>query len=205
ERGSGVVRIFFGGPEMDAKPDLVLKGEHYGDGFGKWADGSRDVDGDGIADLLVSAPWADVPAGPGGGRVYLYLGGRKIDAVPDAVLDGPAAGAVFGWGACLVPDRGHGSLLVGVKDWSRALTQSGGVQGFGVARAGSSATRARVTAGRREATRRCTGRVPPAWTCHFPRTHTAVGASCVEVQAESDSIRVRSLSPQIHAGRCGYG
>jgi protein kinase-like protein/FG-GAP repeat protein/VCBS repeat protein len=136
ETGSGLVRVYFGGPDVDAKPDLLLKGEHRGDGFGKWADGSRDVDGDGIADLLVTAPWADVPAGAGGGRVYLYLGGREMDDVPDAVLDGPAASAVFGWGGCLVPDRGHGigSLLIGVKNWSQALTQSGGVQLFDLAR-----------------------------------------------------------------------
>jgi len=134
EPGSGFVRVYFGGPDMDAKADLVLKGERRGDGFGKWADGSRDVDGDGTADLLVSAPWADAPAGSGAGRVYLFLGGRKMDAVPDAVLDGPAAGAVFGWGACLVPDRKQGSLLIGVKDWSRGLTQSGGVQLFDLAR-----------------------------------------------------------------------
>ena len=136
DAGSGLVRIYFGGPDMDARPDLVLKGERYGDGFGKWADGSRDLDGDGNADLLVTAPWADVPAGAGGGRAYLYLGGRRMDAVPDAVLNGPAAGAVFGWGGCLVPDRGRGmgSLLIGVKDWSRALTQSGGIQLFDLAR-----------------------------------------------------------------------
>ena len=33
-----------------------------------------------------------------------------------------------------MPDRGHGSLLIGVKNWGQAFTQSGGVQLFDLAR-----------------------------------------------------------------------
>ena len=138
ERGTGVVRIYFGGPYADAKPDLELEGEHRGEGFGKWVDASRDLDGDGNADLLVTAAWADGPAGTSAGRAYVFLGGRRLDAVPDFVVDGPASEALLGWGGCIVRDHdpGHriGGVLLGAKNDSRRLTQAGGLELFDLER-----------------------------------------------------------------------
>lgn len=138
EAGTGVVRVYFGGPDADAKPDLELKGEHRGDGFGKWVDGSHDLDGDGNADLLVTAPWADGPAGTSAGRAYVFLGGRHFDTVPDFVVEGPARDALLGWGGCFTRDRDPrhriGGLLLGAKDDSRRLTQAGGLELFDLER-----------------------------------------------------------------------
>ena len=135
EKRSGEVLVYFGGPDLDAKPDVRLEGEHRGDGFGTWVDGSQDLDGDGDADLLIGALWHDLsPAAQGAGRAYVYLGGRDFGDGPAFVVDG-VEGAELGYG-CLVRGRGGvpGHLVVGLKNDTRALTVSGAVQLWDLAR-----------------------------------------------------------------------
>lgn len=129
EKRAGEVLVYFGGPNFDGKPDLRIEGEHRGDGFGTWVDGSQDLDGDGDADLMIGALWHDLsPTAQGAGRAYVYLGGKRFDTVPDFVVDG-VGGAELGYG-CLVPGRGGhpGHLVVGLKNDTRALTVSGAAQ-----------------------------------------------------------------------------
>ncbi|MHB8080534.1 MAG: tandem-95 repeat protein, partial [Candidatus Krumholzibacteriia bacterium] len=98
--GGGVSRgeawLYWGGPGLDATPDLVLRGEASYDQFGNSARGCGDLNGDGWNDLLVGAPNND-SAGNNAGRAYVYFGGPTANAVPDLILVGRAANEQFGW------------------------------------------------------------------------------------------------------------
>jgi hypothetical protein len=87
--------LYFGGAPMDARADVILTGQAAGDNFGTHLTGPGDVNGDGYADMVVSA-YRNNAGGQGAGRVYLYWGGPNVDAVPDFQITGPAAGARFG-------------------------------------------------------------------------------------------------------------
>ncbi len=94
----GKAFIYYGGPSLDATPDVTLTGETTGSStwFGNSVAGVGDVNGDGVDDVIVGAP----TYGPGGtqvGRVYIYFGGRPPDAIPDRVFTGPATNDQLGW------------------------------------------------------------------------------------------------------------
>ncbi|MHB8080487.1 MAG: FG-GAP-like repeat-containing protein, partial [Candidatus Krumholzibacteriia bacterium] len=108
----GQVWVYFGGPTLDATPDLILSGQADGDQFGASARGCGDVDGDGWDDLIVGAPGND-SAGSNAGRAYVYFGGPAADATADLVLTGEAAGDQFGWSVAGAGDvNGGGNDLV---------------------------------------------------------------------------------------------
>ena len=77
-----------------------LSGEAAADAFGDSVAGIDDLDGDGIGDLLVTAPQHDT-AGSGAGRAYLYSG---VSGALLHTLDGDAAGDTFGGGAGRLSD-----------------------------------------------------------------------------------------------------
>jgi hypothetical protein len=92
----GKAFIYFGGPSLDATPDLTLIGESAASGtwFGSSVASAGDLNGDGFDDVIVGAP----NYGPSQtGRVYVFFGGSAPDAVPDRVFTGPAAGDYLGW------------------------------------------------------------------------------------------------------------
>ena len=75
----GNAYVYFGSlpPKPDFPlPDLVLGGDTPS-GFGIFVHGGRDLDGDGISDLMAGFP----------GRTFIYRGGAHPDAEPDVVLD----------------------------------------------------------------------------------------------------------------------
>lgn len=112
---AGRAYVFFGGPQMDARADAVFTGEAAGDAFGYAVAIAGDVNQDGFADILIGA-YENSAAGAGCGRAYLFHGGAKIDAVPDAVLTGEAAGDRFGIavsGCGDVNDDGFADVIVG--------------------------------------------------------------------------------------------
>jgi hypothetical protein len=90
----GRAYIFFGGPSLDTTPDLVITGEAAGD-YCRTVAGVGDVNYDGIADLMVGASGND-EAGTDAGKVYLFLGGPGLDAVPDFEMTGGTVGERFG-------------------------------------------------------------------------------------------------------------
>src|SRR5690606_20900166 len=51
----GKVFIFFGGPAMNAEPDIMISG--ISPRFGMTLSGTGDVNGDGIADLFIGDPF----------------------------------------------------------------------------------------------------------------------------------------------------
>src|SRR5262245_62051016 len=73
---SGKAFIYYGGPSLDATPDLTLTGENTGSWFGSSVASVGDVNGDGFDDVIVGAP----NYGSQAGRAYVFLGG----SVPDA-------------------------------------------------------------------------------------------------------------------------
>jgi len=93
----GKAFIYYGGPSLDATPDVTLIGESTGalTGFGASVASAGDVNGDGYDDVIVGAPTYG-----SGGRVYVFFGGAVPDAVPDQVFTAVGAydqlGAVVG-------------------------------------------------------------------------------------------------------------
>ncbi len=71
----GIVNIFFGGSQMDTIPDLFLRptvfsSYHGNPGFGVSIVGGKDLNGDGISDIAVGAPWLEQSKD----AAYVFLG-----------------------------------------------------------------------------------------------------------------------------------
>src|SRR5262245_15244762 len=91
----GKAFIYYGGPSLDATPDLTLTGETTSfTWFGNSVAPAGDVNGDGFDDVIVGAPAYGATQT---GRVYIYFGGSSPDAIPDRVFTGLAAGDKLGW------------------------------------------------------------------------------------------------------------
>ena len=69
-----------------ADADFVLIAEAPGDWAGTSVSTAGDVDGDGLADILVGSPSADDDSGRSTGKAYLFLG-STLAASPTATLD----------------------------------------------------------------------------------------------------------------------
>lgn len=83
----------------------ILAGDDIGDEFGTAMTSDGDVDGDGLSDLVVSAPYTDVGSYTNAGTVYVFSGQTlntlvpgSVDAsyVADATLDGEQDNHFFG-------------------------------------------------------------------------------------------------------------
>jgi hypothetical protein len=103
----GKVRIYFGGPAMDAVADVVLEAPAESRLFGFSVAGVGDINGDGYADVAVGAPSTDGgnPSTPG--KVFVYFGGSQPHLTPDVVLPGNHQGAWFGMVVAPAGDLDH--------------------------------------------------------------------------------------------------
>lgn len=103
---------------------LELVGLGPGDGVGSSLGPAGDVNGDGLADVLVGAQGATGPGGVGAGAAFLVLGRplggqlalASLAAAAGTRLEGEAPGDAFGssvWGAGDIDGNGRPDVLVG--------------------------------------------------------------------------------------------
>ena len=108
---SGMVYLVFGRAALEPGDELLLQ-DHaivlrgVGDNLGFDATGLGDLDGDGLDDLAISAPWAGRP-GERVGEVYIAYG--PVTAVDDSAwvggsISGQQDGALLGWSVAAVGD-----------------------------------------------------------------------------------------------------
>jgi hypothetical protein len=95
----GRVYLFTGSPSgLSKTPAWIFDGEAAHDRLGSAVATAGDINGDGIADIVVGAPAHDGVRG----RVYVFYGSpHGLSKTPDKVLDGPVPYAEFG--AVLAP------------------------------------------------------------------------------------------------------
>ncbi|MFQ5508020.1 MAG: Calx-beta domain-containing protein [Leptospirillia bacterium] len=106
--GAGRVYVFYGTTNWPAvidlsatSADLAITGRAGGDNFGAAIALSGDVNGDGFADLLASAPRENVGAAARAGRTYMFGGGSVLPATmgvdsADLVFNGVQASGLAG-------------------------------------------------------------------------------------------------------------
>jgi signal transduction histidine kinase len=115
---TGRVLVFHGsraGPPR--RPDSeILSEEKFGSGFGRTVSGAGDVNGDGFADVLLSAFTGHVD-GREEGKVYLHLGGRAgLAPTPAWIARGSVPEGLFGCTLASVGDvdgDGFADVLIG--------------------------------------------------------------------------------------------
>jgi ankyrin repeat protein len=113
----GRVYVYFGGPDMDNRPDMIFDGEPQTCGwFGRVID-AADIDRDGHTDLIINA----VKINKHSSRAYLYYGGNPMDTVADKIFDGENPGDMFGREMDMGPDvngDGYGDIIFGSRSWN---------------------------------------------------------------------------------------
>ncbi len=117
----------------------TIDGTDQGPSFGQQIAGGRDLTGDGLADLAVSAPYATTGAGPNHGRVFVLAGpitARTTLADAVFVFEGGELDGQAGTTLAMTPDLdgdGRGGLLIG--HYRHALLFEGPAGASGVAEA----------------------------------------------------------------------
>lgn len=124
---AGKVYLFYGGPTADLSPDLTFTGA-ASSFFGQAVASPGDLNNDGIDDLVVGAPFYDLP-GSSAGAAYLFYGGLSPDTTVDHIFTGEAGGQYFGISIGSAGDFNNDSypdLIVGAyrADWG-SFSRSG--------------------------------------------------------------------------------
>ena len=91
---SGPVTAYWDEPRLTFLGQGDQGGDHYG-----WHVEAHDVDGDGLADVLINGRLDELPAGPvSAGTVFIHYGrrGQPLKPEPDVTLSGIAASDLFG-------------------------------------------------------------------------------------------------------------
>jgi hypothetical protein len=123
---TGIARVYSG---RDGRVLHDLRGAQEGDHFGAWVGEVGDVDRDGRADFMVTAPWADVGFLKSG-SAYVYSGRTGVQL---HALHGSGGGHEFGttFAKCGDVDGDqHADLLIGEPEHKRFGDDSGAVNLF---------------------------------------------------------------------------
>lgn len=151
--GRGRVDIYYGSSTgLPAMPSASLSGAAAGDGFGSAVASAGDVNGDGIADLLVGADTAAPGARNGAGIANLFLGSTAgITPTAARVFEGQVAGDRLGSAVSSAGDSngdGYADVAVGAFSATASGRMSAGeVLVFNGNATGVAATPARTLSG----------------------------------------------------------
>ena len=108
----GSAYLYFGGPTLDAVPDVVFNGEYPADMFGGSLAGLGDLNADGNDDFIINALWW--PNKGYRGKAYIYFGGPGLDNAADMTFS--ITEGELGQGVCPGGDfngDGYNDLLIG--------------------------------------------------------------------------------------------
>lgn len=114
-QATGRAYIYHGAAQMNSTADVIIDGEFPHDWFGESVSGAGDVNGDGYADIIVGANFAD-PNGSASGKASVYFGGASMNTAPAFTFAGPHADAQLGsWvsGAGDVDGSGYDDVIIG--------------------------------------------------------------------------------------------
>jgi len=134
----GAVFLYLGGQlGLAYAPGWWAEGDQTDCHFGFGLDSAGDVNGDGLADVIVGASWYDGSAGSSG-AAFLWYGtaggapsGNPANADWSAI--GAQAGAMLGAGVCGAGDvngDGYGDVVIGAPFYDNPTTNEGAVWGY---------------------------------------------------------------------------
>ncbi len=141
DSGADIGRAFFyyGGPLMDASPDLTFVGTEAKSRFGEVVARIGDFNRGGAPDLLIGAPGDDadgdaLDATTDRGRAFVYFGGPSMDILADAIYAGAEDKGEFGSSADSPGDfngDGFRDVIIGspLNDADLITTDSGADRG----------------------------------------------------------------------------
>jgi hypothetical protein len=104
---AGNAYIYYGGPDMDNNPDVIISGEEAGDRMGTQVTSAGDVNGDGFGDIIAGLNDLD--------KVLLFYGGDAMDNMSDLTIAGHP-NEHFGISVSAAGDvnmDGYGDVIVG--------------------------------------------------------------------------------------------
>jgi hypothetical protein len=150
--GAGTASVYLGSASgVATEPSLVLEGASAGDGFGVSVASAGDVNGDGIADLVVGSHTAAPGGRTNAGAVSIFLGSAGgLSPTPSTVLTGTATGDGFGISVAGVGDvdgDGFADVAIGAPLADPGLTNAGSVAIYAGSRTGLSTTPASLLVG----------------------------------------------------------
>ena len=104
--GRGAIYFFYGRADLSVmEPGQIIEGKVPKSYFGLSLRMAGDVNRDGFADLIISAPEADSGPNLKAGKVELYLGSeRGIDTKPRLVFQGESSEALLGYSIAFLGD-----------------------------------------------------------------------------------------------------